>query len=140
MSWLLDANIVSELRKGSRCDANVAAWYAQVESGELFMSVLTLGEIRKGVERMRRHDPAQARMLERWLADLRTIYADRLIAVDRDVADEWGRMAAIRTLPIIDGLLAATARTHDLTLVTRNVDDVAGLGAKLLNPFAPSRG
>lgn len=140
MSWLLDANIVSELRKGSRCDANVAAWYAQVESGELFMSVLTLGEIRKGVERMRRRDPAQARMLERWLADLGTIYADRLIAVDRDIADAWGRVAAIRTLPVIDGLLAATARTRDLTLVTRNVDDVAGLGAKLLNPFLPSRG
>jgi hypothetical protein len=134
---LLDANIVSELRKGSRCDANVAAWYAQVESGELFMSVLTLGEIRKGVERMRRRDPAQARMLERWLADLRTIYADRLITVDRDIADEWGRVAAIRTLPIIDGLLAATAKVHSLTLATRNVDDVSGLGAKLLNPFEP---
>lgn len=137
MRWLLDANIVSELRKGSRCDANVAAWYAQVESGELFMSVLTLGEIRKGVERMRRRDPAQARMLERWLADLRTIYADRLITVDRDIADEWGRVAAIRTLPIIDGLLAATAKVHSLTLATRNVDDVSGLGAKLLNPFEP---
>ena len=137
MRWLLDANIVSELRKGSRCDANVAAWYAQVESGELFMSVLTLGEIRKDVERMRRRDPAQARMLERWLADLRTIYADRLITVDRDIADEWGRVAAIRTLPIIDGLLAATAKVHSLTLATRNVDDVSGLGAKLLNPFEP---
>lgn len=140
MSWLLDTNIVSELRKGSRCDANVAAWYAQVESDQLFMSVLTLGEIRKGVERARRRDPARARVLERWLADLSRTYADRLIPVDRDIADEWGRMAAIRTLPIIDGLLAATAKVHGLTLVTRNVDDVTGLGAKLLNPFLPSRG
>ena len=134
---MLDTNIISELRKGSRCDANVAAWYAQVESDELFLSVLTLGEIRKGVERARRRDPARARVLEHWLADLPTAYADRLIPVDRAIADEWGRMAAIRTLPIIDGLLAATAKVNDLTLVTRNVDDVTGLGAKFLNPFAP---
>ena len=109
MRWLLDANIVSELRKGSRCDANVAAWYAQVESGELFMSVLTLGEIRKGVERMRRRDPAQARMLERWLADLGTIYADRLIAV------EPAQVVHAKGSPIADKTVVFTGTLEKMT-------------------------
>lgn len=139
MSFLLDTNVVSEVRKGGRCDAKVAHWYAGTEPDELFLSVLTLGEIRKGVERIRSRDPAQGHALERWLAELGTIYADRLIAVSRDIVDVWGRMAAIRPIPVVDGLLAATANVHGLTLATRNVSNVAGLGIKVFDPFSPDR-
>lgn len=133
--YLLDTNVISEVRKGSRCDAQVAAWYAQVDASDLFLSVLTTGEIRKGVERARPHDPGKAHVLEQWLDDLQHRFADRILAVDTRIADEWGRLSAPRNVPVIDGFLAATAKVHGLTLVTRNTGDVNGLGATLLNPF-----
>jgi predicted nucleic acid-binding protein len=137
VTYLIDTNVISELRKGGRCDPNVAAWYAPLGDGDLYLSVLTLGEIRKGIDRAQPRDPARARALEKWLGDIATAFADRVLAVNRDVADIWGQMSAQRTIPVIDGLLAATAKVHSLTLATRNVDDVSGLGAKLLNPFEP---
>ncbi|MCY4107585.1 MAG: type II toxin-antitoxin system VapC family toxin [Chloroflexi bacterium] len=132
---LLDTNVISEVRKGSRCDARVAAWYAQVDASDLFLSVLTTGEIRQGVERARPRDPVKAHALEQWLDDLQRRFADRILAVDARVADEWGRLSAPRTVPVIDGFLAATAKVHGLTLVTRNTGNVYDLGANLLNPF-----
>jgi toxin FitB len=135
VNFLIDTNIISEVRKGSRCDANVAAWFASVTDAELYLSVLVLGEIRKGTELVRSRDPAQAAALDAWMTELSTAFGERVIPVDRAVADEWGRMGAVRPIPVIDGLLAATARVHGLTLVTRNEVDVAGLGAKTLNPF-----
>jgi predicted nucleic acid-binding protein len=135
MSFLIDTNVISEVRKGARCDAKVAAWYAAIEDTDLYLSTLVLGEIRKGVEIARPRDPAKAQALQDWLAAVVAVFADRVLAVDRSVGDAWGRMAAIRPVPVVDGLLAATAKVHGLTLVTRNDADVAGLGARVLNPF-----
>ena len=140
MSYLIDTNIISELRRGARCDAHVAAWYASVAAEELFLSVLVLGEIRKGIELARARDPLQAAALEEWLHKVESGFGDRVLGVDNAVADRWGRMSALRPIPVIDGLMAATAAINDLTLVTRNDRDVAGLGAKVLNPFREGRG
>ena len=137
MSFLIDTNIVSEIRKGSRCDPAVAAWWAGVAEDDLRVSVLVLGEIRKGVELARQQDPQKARALETWLNDLVSDFGDRILPVDAAVAGEWGRMAAVQPVPAIDALLAATARTNGLTLVTRNTADVAGLDVEVLNPFEP---
>jgi predicted nucleic acid-binding protein len=137
VSFLIDTNIISELRKGDRCDVAVAAWWAGVAEDDLWLSALVLGEIRKGVELARRRDPQKAAVLETWLSDVVSGFGDRVLPVDASVAEEWGRMNAIRPVPVIDALLAATAKANDLTLVTRNEADVAGLGVEVLNPFQP---
>ena len=135
MNTLLDINIISEVRKGAKCDPNVAAWYASIDDADIFLSVLVLGEIRKGIERARPNDPAAARALEKWLDTVVRSFADRILPVDQAVADEWGRMSAKRPVSTVDALLAATAKIHAMTLATRNVSDVADLGAKFVNPF-----
>ncbi len=135
MSFLIDTNVISEVRKGTRCDPNVAAWYSSIKDSDLYLSALILGEIRKGIELARPRDPAKAEALQGWLDAVVEAFADRVIPVDRFVSDAWGRMSAMRPIPVIDGLLAATAKVHDLTLVTRNDADVAGLGVRVLNPF-----
>jgi predicted nucleic acid-binding protein len=135
VNTLLDTNIISEVRKGARCDPNVAAWYASIDDADIFLSVLALGEIRKGVERARSSDSAQARALEKWLDTVVRSFGDRILPVDQAVADEWGRMSARRPVSTVDALLAATAKVHGMTLATRNVSDVAGLGAEFINPF-----
>ncbi len=135
MSYLIDTNIISEIRKQSRCDTAVAAWYASVADDDLFLSVLVLGEIRKGVELARPRDPSKAAALERWLQEVDTAFQGRVLEIDGAVSDQWGRMSVIRPVPAIDGMLAATALVHGLTLVTRNDRDVSGLGAAVLNPF-----
>ena len=137
MSYLIDTNVISEVRKRARCDRHVARWYASVGDDELYLSVLVLGEIRTGVERARAKDLQKAGVLEAWLDGLVVQFGERVFAIDRDVTDQWGRMRATRPIPTVDGLLAATARVHGLTLVTRNAADVAGLGASVLNPFEP---
>ena len=136
MSFLIDTNIISEVRKGARCNPGVAKWWAEVAEADLWLSTLILGEIRKGVELARRRDPDKASVLEAWLGEVVSGFGDRLLPVDAAVADEWGRMSAIRPVPVIDALLAATAKANGLTLVTRNAADVAGLGVEVLNPFA----
>jgi len=98
--------------------------------------VLVVGEIRSGIERLRRRDPAQADELDRWLEGTNSTYTDRILPVTAEVADEWGRLNVPDPLPVVDGLLAATAKVHDLTLVTRNTTDIARTGVKVLNPFA----
>jgi predicted nucleic acid-binding protein len=113
----------------------VSAWYASVADEDLFLSTLVLGEIRKGVELARPRDPGKAVALERWLGEVEAAFNGRVLGIDNAVSDQWGRMSAIRPLPAIDGLLAATALANGLTLVTRNDRDVAGLGAAVFNPF-----
>ena len=135
MSFLIDTNVISEVRKRAQCDRNVAAWYASIDDDALFLSVLVLGEIRKGIALAERRDRTKAAALEAWLNAVDAAFAERILPIDRAVADEWGRMSAARPIPVIDGLLAATAKVHDMTLVTRNDGDVARLGAKVLNPF-----
>lgn len=135
MNYLIDTNIISEVRKGNRCDANVARWYEEIEDASLYLSVLVVGEIRKGIERIRLKDTAQAVAIENWLAAIAKAFGERILSVDRAVANEWGRLNASRPLPVIDGLLAATAKIHHMTLVTRNISDIADLGVQILNPF-----
>ena len=134
--FLGDTNVISELRRGLRGNPGVAAWFASIAVADLFISVLVLGELRKGVAiATRRGDFTQAANLESWLDTFSLQFADRILPVDASVADAWGRMYAIRNVPVVDGLLAASAIVHGLTLVTRNVSHVQGLGADLLNPF-----
>ena len=135
MSYLLDTNVISELRKGSRCDPSVATWVGQISEKEIFLSVVTLGEIRKGIELLRRRDPRGAASLETWLENLTDIYDTRVLSIDEAVMDEWGRINAPHPLPVLDGLLAATAKVHGLVLVTRNIRDVTRSDVELLNPF-----
>jgi predicted nucleic acid-binding protein len=135
MNSLIDTNIISEVRKGARCDAHVSAWYASIADEDLFLSTLVLGEIRQGIELERSRDAGKAVVLERWLREVESAFGGRVLGIDNAISDQWGRMAAIRPVPVVDGLLAATALTNGLTLVTRNDRDVAGLGATVLNPF-----
>ena len=135
MTYLLDTNVLSELRKGRRCHPNVAAWFTEVADAHLFLSVLVIGEIRRGVEVIRRRDTAGATALDQWLTRLVRDHGERILPVDRAVAEQWGRLAATRTGSVVDSLLAATARVHGLTLVTRNVRDVQWTGVSCVNPF-----
>ena len=137
MNYLIDTNIISEVRKGRRCDPNVASWYEIIEDASLYLSVLVIGEIRKGIESVRPKDNAQANAIENWLVAVDKAFGERILPVDRAVANEWGRLNARRPLPVIDGLLAATAKIHHMTLVTRNTADIADLGVPILNPFEP---
>ena len=134
VSFLLDTNVISEARR-PRGDANVKAWLASVPADNLYLSVLVVGEIRGGRERLRRRDPVQADAYEGWLATLRRDYADRLLPVTAEVADEWGRMNVSDPVPVVDGLMAATAKVKCLTLVTRNTADIERSGVRILNPF-----
>ena len=135
MNYLIDTNIISEVRKGKRCNPRVASWYQEIEDASLYLSVLVLGEVRRGIERVRATDGAQAYVLQNWLITVEKAFGERILPVDRAVANEWGRLNAGRPVPVIDGLLAATAKIHGMTLVTRNTADLIDLGVHILNPF-----
>lgn len=137
MSYLLDTNVLSELRR-KQPDAQVLRWFAARPASTLFLSVLTLGEIRKGVETVA-DETRRLRLLD-WLeTELPAFFSGRLLPVDAAVADAWGRLQAVagRPIPAIDSLLAATAQRHGLMLVTRNARDVEGLGVAVVNPWTP---
>jgi predicted nucleic acid-binding protein len=136
--FLLDTNILSELRKGVRADVNVRRWFERVDEDAIFLSVLVAGEIRRGIESIRKRDPRAATALERWLDNVMQAHSERVLPVDAATADEWGKLDARGSLPVVDGLMAATARVHDLVLVTRNVKDVVRTGVEVLDPFAPT--
>ena len=135
MNYLLDTNVVSELRKGRRTDTNVRTWFEDTPEEGLFLSVLVIGELRTGVERRRRRDPETARVLERWLDGIERDFGERILAIDMAIADQWGRLNGGNPLSCVDSLLAATAIRHDLTLVTRNTRDIRMTGVRYLNPF-----
>lgn len=135
MSYLIDTNVLSELRRKTP-DAGVLNWFAARPASTLFLSVLTLGELRKGIEGLT--DQVRRRALLDWLeAELPVFFTGRILAVDREVADRWGKMVAAcgRPVPAIDSLLAATAAQHGLIMVTRNVRDFADLGVEVTNPW-----
>jgi predicted nucleic acid-binding protein len=138
VSFLLDTNVVSEIRKKVP-NAGVSAWFSSVSATDLFLSVLVVGEIRRGIERLARRDSVRAKIFEQWLSQLVDVYGDRIIPITADVADVWGRLNVPDPVPVVDGLLAATALVHGWTLVTRNIDDVASTGVHLLDPFAKKR-
>jgi predicted nucleic acid-binding protein len=134
MSYLLDTNVISELRK-PRPDPVVKNWFGSVRGADLHLSVLVIGEIRQGVERLRLRDPSGAEPYDAWLGTLQREYADRVIPITSAVAEAWGRLNAQDPISAVDGLMAATAITHGLTFVTRNVADVAGRGVDCFNPW-----
>jgi len=133
--FLLDTNVISEIRKRGRADANVTRWVAGTPAREIGTSVIVLAEIRRGIELKRRSDPEQGAALDRWFAQMRSRLEDRVLPVDEAVAEVWARLSVPDPLPLIDGLLAATAQVHGLTLVTRNVADMARAGISVLDPF-----
>ncbi|WP_437733768.1 type II toxin-antitoxin system VapC family toxin [Sorangium sp. So ce1335] len=135
MGYLIDTNVASELRKAGAAHPRFIAWSTRVEQSAMFLSVLVVGEIRRGIESLRRKDTVQAQILEAWLARILLAFSGRILPVTQEIAEVWGRLSVPDKLPIVDGLLAATAIVHDLTLVTRNVRDVARSGVKLINPF-----
>jgi predicted nucleic acid-binding protein len=134
LSFLIDTNVASELGRAN-ANRNVVAWANSVGTLNLHLSVLTLGEVAKGAAKLQRRDAAAGTALYRWLDGLRQQYADRIIGIDADIAEAWGRLASGRSVPVIDALLAATALVHGLTLVTRNERDVADFGVPVLNPW-----
>jgi toxin FitB len=136
--FLLDTNIISELVKAKPAP-RVTAWIENIDESLLYLSVLTLGEIRKGITSLR--EGGRRVSLEAWLdRDLVLRFSDRILSLDLAVADRWGRIAGSASakrspVPVIDGLLAATALHYDLTLVTRNIADIAGSGVAVFNPW-----
>jgi predicted nucleic acid-binding protein len=136
MSFLVDTNVVSELRKGRRANPNVRSWFESVDDAEVYLSVLVIGELRQGVESLRRRDPASAAQLDRWLHELVAMHAKRVLPVDAAIADRWGRLSVPDPISTVDGMLAATALVHSLTLVTRNVRHVQRTGVRHVDPFA----
>jgi predicted nucleic acid-binding protein len=135
VSYLLDTNVISEIRRDR--DPHVRAWIAEVDDFELHLSVLTLGEIRKGIDLLHGRDPAKADVFAAWLADLRSHFAERILPIDERIAEEWGQLNAIAPRNTVDSLIAATGRVHKLTVVTRNTGDFAGCDVPLLNPWQP---
>lgn len=133
--YLLDTNIVSETRK-RRPAPGVMSFLAGANSADLFISVLTIGELRKGVEIKRQGDATLAAELGRWVDGLETLFADRILAVDTAVAHLWGVLSAGRSLPVVDTLIAATALVHGLTVVTRNGVDMETTGVALFDPWS----
>jgi predicted nucleic acid-binding protein len=136
VTYLLDTNVLSETRRRQPV-AGLAGWIAATPPDQLYVSVLTLGEIEQGIARVRgRGDLRQASALERWLQEVETGFEDRVLPITLSVAAAWGRQQCVQPIPVIDALIAATARVHDLAVVTRNVKDFELAGVHVLNPFA----
>ena len=136
MKFLLDTNVISELRKRNRAHPNVAKWVARTPVKDIGTSVIVLAEIRHGIELKRRNDAKQAESLDRWFAQMRVRLGDRVLPVDEPIAEAWALLGVPDPLPLIDGILAATAKVHALTLVTRNVAHIVGTGVTFVDPFS----
>ena len=143
MSYLIDTSVILELVR-PKADVAVLDWFVNTPDDALFLSALTLGEIRKGVEKLTRSDDTQRReKLRLWLEhDLRDWFGPRILPIGPDVADHWGRLLALagRPVPAIHSLLAATALQHDLRLVTRNTRDFDYAGLEVVNPWETASG
>lgn len=134
--YLVDTNVISEARKGKKANTGVQAFFRDSDAADLYLPAQTIGEIRRGLENIRgRGDLPQARKLEKWLDLVVTDYTDRILAFDEACAQVWGRLMSPRHEHPVDKQIAAIALIHDLTVVTRNVDDFRGTGVKLRNPF-----
>jgi hypothetical protein len=135
--YLLDTNVVSELRKHDRSDAHVVRWLTDHGGDEFWLSVLVVGELRRGEAFLRRRDPAAATAIGAWLDATVDEFADRILPITLAIAQRWALLNVPDPVPVVDGLLAATAMEHRITLVTRNVDDVDRTGVNYVNPFDP---
>ena len=136
MNYLIDTNVISEFRKTRRANPNVLRWIEATLPSEHYTSVLVIGEIRHGIELMRRRDAPQAQAMEQWMHGMIAKYSGRILPVDQRIADAWGHLG----VPDIDGLLAATALVHDLTLVSRDNALLSLPVLRSINPFEPNRG
>ncbi|UTT57856.1 type II toxin-antitoxin system VapC family toxin [Cellulosimicrobium cellulans] len=135
MRYLLDTNVVSELVR-TRPDEQVVAWLRGLQTPQIYLSVLTVGEIRTGVQRLVPRDAARATALETWVHGLEETYGDRILPVTLEIAQRWPAVHAARPLPVVDSLLAATALAHGLTVATRNTRDFVDSGVPVVNPFS----
>jgi predicted nucleic acid-binding protein len=135
MRYLLDTNFISELRKDNRANLGVQAWAMANDPGLCALSVVTLGEIRRGIEDCRRKDMQQAQVIEQWLESIKVKYHATILPISLAIADRWGRLLSSNQLPPQDLMLAATAIEHDLTVITRNTVDYEGSGARIHNPW-----
>lgn len=133
--FLIDTNVICEIRKGARANPSVRAWFFHHAAQEHYLSVLTVGEIRKGVERIRAKDPAQAAVFEKSLLEIVAIFEGRILEIGLDEAEIWGRLCSREMLPDVDGLMAASASRHGLVVVTRNIRDFVRSGVKVVNPW-----
>ncbi len=134
--YLVDTNVISEARKGNKANPGVQQFFQTSEAEDLYLSALTLGEIRRGLENIRhRGDLRQARELEKWLDLVVMDYNDRILSFDEACAQVWGRLMSPHHEHPIDKQIAAIALIHDLTVVTRNVNDFRGTGTRISNPF-----
>ena len=136
--YLIDTDVISELRKRERANPGVVAFFKEVASSDapLYVAAVTIGELRRGIELLRhRGDTKQAQTLERWLGRLLDDFADSVLVFDADMAQVWGRLRVPHPENPLDKQIAATALIHDLVLVTRNVKHYSETGVKLLNPF-----
>ncbi len=124
MAFLIDTNIISEIQKGSKANKGVLEWYESIASDEIYLSVLVIGEIRQGIERLRRRNLEQANVLEERLKNIREILGGRILPITLEIANRWAINNVPDPFPVIDGLLAATAIEHDLVFVTRSIKDV----------------
>jgi predicted nucleic acid-binding protein len=136
LKFLLDTNVISEIRKRERAHPNVVKWVDQTPVKDIGTSVVVIAEIRRGIELKRRTDPAQAEALDRWYAQMRTRLGERVLPIDEPIAEAWAHLSVPHPLPLVDGLLAATCKVRGLTLVTRNTADIARTGVAFLDPFA----
>ena len=134
--YLLDTNVISELRKGGRANAGVTTFFATLAPEDIYLSVVTIGEIRRGLENVRaRGDREQAGRLETWLDKVVTAFSDRILGLDLECAQVWGKLMSPHPQHPIDKQIAAIALIYDLTVVTRNTDDFVSSGVRKLNPF-----
>lgn len=134
--YLVDTNVISEARKEGKANPGVQVFFQTADATDLYLSVQTIGEIRRGLENIRqRGDLPQAQRLETWLDLVVTDYADRILSFDEACAQVWGRLMSPHHAHPVDKQIAAIALIHDLTVVTRNVDDFRGTGVALKNPF-----
>jgi predicted nucleic acid-binding protein len=134
--YLLDTNIVSELQRADRCSPQVRAWYNRSGNRALYLSVLVLGELRRGIEAVRLRGAVAARILERRYREVEADYGGHILPVTAEICDVWGRLSIRQRLPVIDGLMAATALYHRLTMVTHNTRDFLRSGVSCFDPFA----
>jgi predicted nucleic acid-binding protein len=139
LMYLLDTNVISEIRKGKGADTGVQIFFGDVISNNIntYLTVITIGEIRRGIENIRyRKDIKQAEMLEFWLGKVLTEYSDHILTFDMEAAQVWGYLRVPHHEHLLDKQIAAIALVHDLTVVTRNINDFSSTGVKLFDPFA----
>lgn len=135
MAYLIDTNIISEIQKGNKANNSVKEWFDSVDSEDLYLSVLVIAELQQGIERLRLRNSEQAKVLGQRLKNIEELFSHRILPITMDIANRWALNNVPDPLPVIDGLLAATAMVHDLTFVTRNVKDVERTKVKIINPF-----